>query len=303
MKNGKSRTFSISSAKTSVAGSKPIFRDAMIKGAICVCYFIHFVCYICNPLLNHSSYSNMLHIMYPGYDTGKSFFHNVNTVIYIGNQIFLGTFVGMSLTSVFFTFITELTDKQVISTSYQYLWRMREDEPHKIWNFIVILMVFLWSLEIFAIRDLMHNDGDLVDILINSVWVCINLGVSLWHLRLFCIFSGIYDKTKFKYEHRYSYKRESPIKAFVLELVVLLSLFLGYITFLSVYIMNYDEDKQWDIYRQASILLLIFSQFATLIRVKQAQKYPDALYIERFNKRARLLLNGYFKLNCLSEVL
>lgn len=61
----------------------------------------------------------MIDVMYPGIDSNDDAFVTLGVVIYTINEVVLRTFVGISLISVFFTFVT---DEQQLSTSYRVLW-------------------------------------------------------------------------------------------------------------------------------------------------------------------------------------
>eukprot|EP01084_Bolivina_argentea_P257204 433267_1 len=69
--------------------SKAIFRDNISKGAICLCYMVHFFAYIGFPLLYNNKYDELNSIIYYNYDKGNTFF----LIMYNINQIFLRTFV------------------------------------------------------------------------------------------------------------------------------------------------------------------------------------------------------------------
>ena len=302
-------SFSVESDATSadiVAASNGIFTDNLIKGVICVCYFIHFLSYMANPLLNHAEYVKMMEIMYPGYDKNPSAFDNWQSVIYTTNQVFLRTFVGMSLTSVFFTFVTELTDKQIITTSYRILKYMCYDQTKRIWSFILIVMIILYIFEFFAFRDFVQNEFRNIDGFLNDMWIFVNGCVTAMNGIIYTpMLSGIYRKTRKNYlKETHKHKAPtSPIRAFVLESITLLLLYFVYVIFLIIYDNNHEtmEQRKWDIYRQAVILCLCFSQFITLIRIKQIHKFPNCTsgYHYSFKSRKETLLNGYFKLNCL----
>ena len=317
-KSNVSRTNSSApSAATSIVPTRPIFRDSIIKGAICTCYGVFLLSYICNPLLNHGTYYGMLSIMYPGYNSTRP--DDTSVFFYDTIEVFLRTFVGMTLTSVFFTFVTELTDKQLTTTYYNKLWRLIKHDMNKCWAVILILMVLSLSLEVFTLRDDIQNQlhhyfpndsifHSLVDCIINSSWIGINLvGFFIIVCKLFTELSSVYTKTKALHESHYAFiqlSHRTPIVAFTLELLTLLALYFVYILFLILYIVDQDhahDSRQWDIYRQGTIWLLALGQFWTLIRVKQAQKYPNAQYLARFESptRVTLLLHGYFKWNCI----
>eukprot|EP01084_Bolivina_argentea_P011815 22121_1 len=295
------------SVSASIAGSKPIFRDNVIKGAILVCYFVNFVAYICNPLINHNSYLILNDILYPRYDDGNFLWLMIHNM----NQIFLRTFLGMSITSVFFMIVTELSGEKITSTHFCVIRLIWNDKRNNYWIFILILSIISAVFEIFEFRDLIQKyintqNNHSVEMIVNTVWSIINLCVSLICICFTVIFGGIYVKTKRDFLQDSGKKSpKSPIVAYVLEAIALCICFAMYIIFMFLFDRNFDGDvgvKSWDTIRQTSILILTVSQFVSLIKVKQTQKFGGKYYAERFDYcsvRFKWILHGYYKLNCL----
>jgi len=282
------------SVSASISASKPIFGDNISKGAICLCYLIHFVSYIGEPSINHESYTDMLGIMYPHYDA-KNWLYRFNTTC-------LRTFVGMSLTSVFFTFITELTDKQIISTNYWILWDLFAKTKRKaVWIVIAVVCILCIPFEvpIFLVPD-ESSFKTITNKVINIIWMAVNVSNTIMCCVIYQTLSGIYSKTRQIYKTFFVEQSSpvSPIRAFVLESVVLISLFMTYIVFMLVgAVQDKSQPHIYGIVRQFCILILAIFQCLTLIRVKQTQKF-GSYYLPRFAKRSEYLLQIYYKCNC-----
>eukprot|EP01084_Bolivina_argentea_P312825 541628_1 len=140
----------ISKSAASALASQAIFRDGILKAGIAACYFAHFLCFIIPPLM--PSISKFTHIMGIMYYNQHSLLHNINVykIIYKINQVFLRMFVGMSLISIFVTFVIELTDKKIITTNYYVLQDLWKDKKAKktcstsiinLFTFILVILI------------------------------------------------------------------------------------------------------------------------------------------------------------------
>eukprot|EP01084_Bolivina_argentea_P181653 313703_1 len=288
-----SRSFNIVSPKTvSISASRPIFRDNITKGVMCMCYLVHFLVYVLDPILAKSIYYEMIGIMNLDFD-------KYNVILCI-NEIFLRNFVGISLISVFFTFVTELTDKQIIISDYFVVWLMWKERKNRFWYCLLLFMVFMLPLEIFPMRRLLSSGVYFY----HGFWIVGNICAAVIAIHFIILFSGAYHKTKDKYQRFHNFRAKSPkspIITFVLESMLLFASYSIYCLFLCFYMFNDDESISMllDATRQTVILILTVFQFFTLIRVKQLQKFPNGMYLERFSKRLPWILHGYYKLNCL----
>eukprot|EP01084_Bolivina_argentea_P119970 212685_1 len=273
------------SPTTSVAAGLPMFNDNILKFSICCCYIAHLVIYIMNATHNFSI---------DMYDSHK--------IMYSVNEICLRPWMGMALTSVIFVLVTELTDKQLVSTGYKVLHQLYSDENVCNYNCsgrrIIILTLLVVSI-VFECIPTNKTHEPLIHQFINSIWILIHIICSLFLLNYICLFSGIYSKTRYKFQKSNNSTRPSPIKSFVMEGLFVLCLYLVYI--ICLFIENYNVNDQFssisfNIYRQVSILILLSLQFITLIRLKQIQKF-GTLYVKRFNKY-RHSLGKYYQFMC-----
>eukprot|EP01084_Bolivina_argentea_P204598 349427_1 len=288
---------SIDSVVASIEASKPIFRDNVLKGLICLCYAVHFVLYTGSPAINGKTYVDIINIMYNNQAS------TLYIILYKVNQIILRTFMGMSLTSVFFTIVTELTDKKIAKTNFKVLYDIWKDELNWFWIFVSLLFVILLGFEFPDTRSYFrsHIAIDInIDLCVNLFWLVINIISLMILVYFFQEFGGIYHKTQREYQtfFRANSSPTSPINAFVLESLLLLFLYALYILFLWI---NFPSTIIWDICRQFSIWMVLLAQFVTLIRMKQIQKF-GIYYLEHFDKRFAQILHGYFKWMCITLV-
>eukprot|EP01084_Bolivina_argentea_P236173 397194_1 len=290
----------IISASASCAAGKPIFSNNILKGGLCACYFAHFLGFILIPL-HSDTFDQLMQIMYGDHK-----------ILYVINQVFFRMFVGINLISVFFTFVTELTDKKIITSNYYILFPLCLQDQHcvsrSIWIVIVVFLVLCTPFEAFKFRTwidgmrihpkvlIWAKDSKDIDTFINLIWILINSIGSLIALIFLITFQGIYRTTKRHYSQFYCSSQASSIKSFVLEAVIFFGLSLIYISFMYIDMVQqkFICEIKWDIYRQCAILIFLCFQFTTLIRIKQIQKF-GRIYLKHFKKRRNFLLHGYYK--------
>eukprot|EP01084_Bolivina_argentea_P070517 128211_1 len=280
---------SMQSHTVSVTSGKAIFKDAILKGSICACYLVHFVIRPGFPLaiqIDSSPFINTLNIMYR---TSTKQLHRLMSV----NEIFRVIFVGMTLVDVFFTVLIELIDKQIITTSYTVFSKLWKHPHNRFDAFAISFCAVCLPFEAFPFHM------SLLKKIINYIWISVNAIAMFISFGYIVLFSGIYSKTRYKFQKFFNASPTSPIKAFVLEGICLLCLYAVYIVFLGVVSLNNSSCNaiQWDVLRQLVILVLLCLQFISLVRVKQIQKFGRT-YLERFDKISTKLYR-YYKCMCL----
>eukprot|EP01084_Bolivina_argentea_P297452 512445_1 len=227
----------------SIAAAQPIFNDTIIKGTLAGCYLVQFILSIGNPIVTTNSFNILLEIVYQD-----------NDILYKINHLILRTFVIMSLISVFFILMIELTDRQMMSVNYYKIIH-----SCKYYGGIYLMLITpSIALEIFWVRDVYAY----LDMIINGIWIAIN---------------GIKKSNTF-----YHSSPSAPLKAFVFEALFLLVLSVVYITHLLIQIIS-NKTIKLDCIRQLCIMILLVFQFIMLIRIKQIQKL-GRLYLKRIKK-------------------
>eukprot|EP01084_Bolivina_argentea_P297453 512449_1 len=247
----------------SIAAAQPIFNDTIIKGTLAGCYLVQFILSIGNPIVTTNSFNILLEIVYQD-----------NDILYKINHLILRTFVIMSLISVFFILMIELTDRQMMSVNYYKIIH-----SCKYYGGIYLMLITpSIALEIFWVRDVYAY----LDMIINGIWIAIN-GIACVFLFAFIVyFSAVYHKTKKKSNTFYHSSPSAPLKAFVFEALFLLVLSVVYITHLLIQIIS-NKTIKLDCIRQLCIMILLVFQFIMLIRIKQIQKL-GRLYLKRIKK-------------------